>query len=363
MRVLFATAEAFPLAKTGGLADVSASLPAALSQMGTDVRLIMPAYPQALARAGRVREAARLGSFGACGPVRLLETMLPGRNIPVWLIDCPSLYDRPGSLYQDENGVDWPDNDLRFALLNHAAAAIACDGPTGWRPDIVHANDWHCGLLPLLLAQRGAARPATLFTIHNLAYQGQFDVGRFAGLGLPPGSFNDLEFWGRICFLKAGIAAADAITTVSPNYAREILSPEFGCGLDGLLRARSESSDRDSKRRRLRSVGSFDRFLACLQLRSKCDGGKGCLQTGVPGRTRPRTDGRATTRIHEPARSPENAGRAFGSAAGPAESGHAVRPSPPMAKRNTVMASKRSPRATPDRSRFISAMTKVLPTG
>jgi starch synthase len=239
MRVLFATAEAFPLAKTGGLADVSASLPAALSQMGVDVRLIMPAYPQALARAGHVREAAKLGTFDASGPVRLLETTLPGRNVPVWLVDCPDLYNRTGSLYQDEHGADWADNDLRFALLNHAAAAVARDAPTGWSPDLVHANDWHCGLLPLLLNRRGGAKPATLFTIHNLAYQGQFDSGRFAGLGVPGDAFSDLEFWGHICFLKAGIIAADAITTVSPNYAREILSPEYGCGLDGLLRHRS----------------------------------------------------------------------------------------------------------------------------
>src|SRR5579863_1513261 len=137
MRVLFAAAEVFPLAKTGGLADVAASLPVALSQAGIDVRLIMPAYPQALARAGRVRESARLGNLGPYGPVRLLETTLPGRNLPVWLVDCPNLYNRAGSLYQDESGADWPDNDLRFALLNHAAAAIAREAPTGWSPDLV----------------------------------------------------------------------------------------------------------------------------------------------------------------------------------------------------------------------------------
>lgn len=241
MRVLFATAEAFPLAKTGGLADVSASLPAALSAAGIDVRLVMPAYPKALARAGHIRKAVRLPNLAGFGPVRLLETTLPGHNLPVCLLDCPDRYNRAGSLYQDENGADWPDNDLRFALLNHAAAAIALDAPTGWSPDLVHANDWHCGLVPLLLAQHRGLRPATLFTIHNLAYQGQFGSERFPGLGLTPDVFSTMEFWGRISFLKAGIAAADAITTVSPTYAREILTPEYGCGMDGLLRHRAAS--------------------------------------------------------------------------------------------------------------------------
>ena len=241
MRVLFASAEAFPLAKTGGLADISASLPAALSGAGIDVRLIMPAYPVALAQAGHVREAVRLPNFAGFGPVRLLETTLPGNNVPVWLIDCPDLYNRAGSLYQDENGADWADNDLRFGLLNHAAAAIALATPTGWSPDLVHANDWHCGLLPLLLAQHSGPRPATLFTVHNLAYQGQFGSERFASLGLPRDVFSDMEFWGRISFLKAGIARADAITTVSPTYAKEILTSEYGCGMDGLLRHRAAS--------------------------------------------------------------------------------------------------------------------------
>lgn len=241
MRVLFATAEAFPLAKTGGLADVSASLPAALFAAGVDVRLIMPGYPKALARLGRVCEAVRLPKFAGLGPVRLLESTLPGRNLPVWFVDCPDLYNRAGSLYQDEHGADWPDNDLRFGLLNHVTATIALDAPTGWSPDLVHANDWHCGLVPLLLAQHGGPRPATLLTIHNLAYQGQFGSERFAGLGLTPDVFSTMEFWGRISFLKAGIVSADAITTVSPNYAKEILTPEYGCGMDGLLRHRAAS--------------------------------------------------------------------------------------------------------------------------
>jgi starch synthase len=240
MRVLFATAEAFPLAKTGGLADVSASLPAALSNMGVDVRLIMPAYPQALARTNAVRKTVRLGDVGGYGPVRLLDSILPGTDVPVWLVDCPDLYNRTGSLYQDENAADWPDNDLRFAVLNHAAAAVACDGVTGWSADVVHANDWHCGLLPLIIAERRGAKPATLFTIHNLAYQGLFAAERFPRLGLSPDSFNSMEFWGRIAFIKAGIASADRMTTVSPTYATEILSAEYGCGMDGLLHHRKD---------------------------------------------------------------------------------------------------------------------------
>ena len=240
MRVLFATAEAFPLAKTGGLADVSASLPAALANMGVDIRLIIPAYPQALSQTNSVRQTVRLGNVAGCGPVRLLESRLPGSEIPIWLVDCPDLYHRAGSLYQDENGADWPDNDLRFAVLNHAAAAIACGGVTNWNADTVHSHDWHCGLLPLMIAQHTGIKPATLFTIHNLAYQGQFGSDHFARLDLADDSFAAMEFWGRISFMKAGIGAADAITTVSPTYAREILTAEYGCGLDGLLRYRKD---------------------------------------------------------------------------------------------------------------------------
>jgi starch synthase len=239
MRVLFVSAEVYPFAKTGGLADVSAALPAALQDLGADVRVLLPAYPQALERAPGAREIMRLGDPLGCGEARILETYMPHTGRPVWLVDCPSLYNRAGGLYQDGNGRDWPDNDLRFALLNHVAAGIADEAGGSWRPDIIHANDWHAGLAPLLVSARKRQRPATVFTIHNLAYQGVFASESFAQLGLPIEAFSDMEFYERVSFLKAGIRSADAITTVSPTYANDILTPEYGCGLDGLLRERA----------------------------------------------------------------------------------------------------------------------------
>lgn len=240
LRVLFVTSEAFPLAKTGGLADVSAALPAALRELNIDARLILPGYPQAVAQAPKLREVTHLGNPLGCGETRLLETYLPGSMVPIWLVDCPELYGRDG-LYQDGNGNDWPDNHLRFALLSHVAAAIANEPGRGWQPDIIHANDWHAGLVPLLLPTQKLQRPASVLTIHNLAYQGVFQSEAFEQLGLPVEVRSDMGFYGHISFLKAGIRFTDAITTVSPTYAKEILTPEYGCGLDGLLREKAST--------------------------------------------------------------------------------------------------------------------------
>ena len=170
MRVLYITSEVYPFAKTGGLADVSAALPAALRELGIDVRLLVPGYPQAIERASGAQDVLRFGDPLGCGEVRLLQTRLPQTEVPVWLVDCPALYGRPGGLYQAESGEEWPDNSLRFALLNHVAARLANEpGRGAWAPDLIHANDWHAGVVPLLLANAGGPRPATLFTIHNLA--------------------------------------------------------------------------------------------------------------------------------------------------------------------------------------------------
>jgi len=239
MRALYITSELYPFVKTGGLADVSAALPAALRELDIDARVLMPAYPQALERAPNLREVARLGNLIGCGEARLLETSVPGTRVPVWLVDSPALYNRAGGLYQSDEGADWTDNAQRFGLLNHAALAIVDGIVENWDPDIIHANDWHAGLLPLMLRQRQEPRPATVFTIHNLAYQGLFDRDELDRVELAPDTFPDLEFYGRISFLKAGINGADALTTVSPTYAEEILTPEFGCGLDGLLRGKA----------------------------------------------------------------------------------------------------------------------------
>lgn len=242
MRVLFVTSEFYPLVKTGGLADASAALPAALRELGLDIRVMLPGYPEAMERAVHLGSAVPLGEVSGAGPSRLLPVRSPGSDLPLWLIDCPSLFCRAGGPYQDPNGRDWPDNDMRFWLLSHAAARVS-HGELGldWRPDVVHANDWHAGLVPLLMDHRSAPRPASVFTIHNLAFQGLFGADRLPRLGIPAECFSPdgIEFHGRISFLKAGIRYADYLTTVSRTYAREILTPEFGCGLDGLLRQRA----------------------------------------------------------------------------------------------------------------------------
>ncbi|WP_333672759.1 glycogen synthase GlgA [Elioraea tepidiphila] len=243
MRILFVTSELHPLIKTGGLADVSAALPAALADLGVEVQVVLPGYSEVLDRAVPAGPPVLLGDLPGAGTVRLLAARSPRSNVPLWLVDCPSLYRRAGGPYQDPDGCDWIDNDVRFATLSHAAARM-CRGdaaPT-WQPDVVHVNDWHAGLVPLLLHDGRESRPATLLTIHNLAFQGLFDADRLSRLGLSAASFSPdgIEFHGRISFLKAGIRHADRLTTVSHTYAREILTPELGCGLDGLLRERAE---------------------------------------------------------------------------------------------------------------------------
>jgi len=241
VRILFASSEIYPLAKTGGLADVSAALPQALVALGADVQLIMPGYADALDAAANKTVRVELEDVLGLGSVRVIQALTPDAGLPVWLVDCPRLFRRAG-LYQDEHGQDWPDNAQRFAVFDHVAARFA----TGqlvpdWSADIVHANDWHAGLLPLIIAQMGGKTPASVFTMHNLAYQGLFPAHHYSGLGLPAEAFSPegLEFYGQISFLKAGIRYADRLTTVSPTYAQEILTPEQGCGLENLLKSRA----------------------------------------------------------------------------------------------------------------------------
>ncbi len=243
MKILFASSEAHPLIKTGGLADVSGALPKALGELGQDVRLVLPAYPDLLARAGEVREIARVSVAASAEPVQILQTTLPGTGLPVYLIAARHTFDRPGNPYVGPDGHDWPDNAQRFARFARAVVEIAMDrAGLGWRPDLVHCNDWQTGLVPALLGLE-AARPATVFTVHNLAYQGLFDWATFQALELPYAwwSMHALEFHGQVAFIKGGLVYADRITTVSPTYAREIRTPEFGCGLDGLLNARAQA--------------------------------------------------------------------------------------------------------------------------
>lgn len=241
-RVLFATSEVFPLVKTGGLADVSASLPDALCRLGYDCQVLLPGYPAALEaarNAGAKRKTRfRFGQYD----VALWQTRLPDTQVLLWLVDCPALFDRGGtSPYQNPNGEDWWDNAHRYHLFARIGAMIALGQlELTWKPDIVHCNDWQTGLLPVFL-QSCQHPPATVFTIHNLAYQGLFSHETFRALGLPDHlwSFDQLEFHGQLSFIKGGLVFSDAITTVSPTYAREIQTPEFGYGLHGLLQHRA----------------------------------------------------------------------------------------------------------------------------
>ncbi len=243
MRVLFVSSEIYPLAKTGGLADVSAALPKALSALGVDMQLLLPAYPKAIEAAANKSVALELADFMGAGPMRLISARTPDAGLPIWLVDCPSLFRRSGGPYQDESGQDWSDNAQRFALFSHVAARLSRGHLLeDWRADLVHGNDWPAGPVSAILAADAGAGPATVFTIHNLAYQGLFPAALYPQLGLPDDAFDPdgLEFYGQISFLKAGIRYSDRLTTVSPTYAREILTPDYGCGLEGLLQRRAQ---------------------------------------------------------------------------------------------------------------------------
>ncbi|MEJ1157156.1 glycogen synthase [Prosthecomicrobium sp. N25] len=240
MHVLFATSESAGLAKTGGLADVSASLPAALRALGLDVRTIMPGYRTVLEHHPERRLIARLPGLGEIPPCTVEEIGAAGGT--VYLVVAPTLFDRDGGPYADAEGGDWPDNDLRFARLGLAVAELAAGaGGFPWPVDLVHMNDWPASLAAGYLRWAGLATPAVL-TVHNLAHQGVFDPARMGPLGIPAESFtmHGIEFHGRISFLKAGLFFSDHVATVSPTYAREITTAASGCGLHGLLAGLAE---------------------------------------------------------------------------------------------------------------------------
>ena len=238
-KILFVTSEAHPLIKTGGLADVSGSLPKALAELGFDVRLIMPNY-QAIKTDEAVyyKSTVRVNNTD----VNILETRLPGTKVPVWLVDYPEFFDIPGNPYTDELGIAWANNAERFALLCRVAVEVAMNRAyLDWTPDIVHCNDWQSGLVPALLSLE-TGRPATVFTIHNIAYQGLFPKAAQTALNLPKPLWNPngVEFNGMLSFIKGGLAYSDRITTVSPTYAREIQTADYGYGLEGLLSYRND---------------------------------------------------------------------------------------------------------------------------
>ena len=231
--------EAVPFAKTGGLADVAGSLPRALARLGQDVTLVLPRYRGIPVEGTPLRLPVMLGG-------RTLEAEIflkpLGDGARVALIDCPELYDRE-ALYGAEN-TDYPDNPRRFAFL--ARAALEFVARTGEAVSILHAHDWQAGLVPVYLKTHYAAHPrlseaASLLTIHNLAYQGLFPAEWLPTLDLGWEHFvqEGLEFWGQISFLKGGVNFAHLLSTVSPTYAREIQTPELGCGFDGILSRRA----------------------------------------------------------------------------------------------------------------------------
>jgi starch synthase len=241
-KVLFATSEASPLIKTGGLGDVSNALPIALKALGFDIRLVLPAYRHTLTRVGRIERVRELSLPGKGERIGLFEGAPGSTSLKCYLVGAPSLFDRPGGPYAGPDGQDWPDNAERFAVFARAVVELAQDrAGSQWQPDLVHCNDWQTGLIPPLLA-RGSRYPASVFTIHNLAYQGLFDWHTFADLGLPPDLWHPeaMEFYGRFSFIKGGLVFSDRLTTVSPTYALEIQTHEFVYGLDGLLRHRAQ---------------------------------------------------------------------------------------------------------------------------
>ena len=243
LKVLFVLAEAYPLAKTGGLGDVGPALARALIEAGAEVRILMPAYRGAAEKFAGHPAGKPFRALEGSDRVRLVRGRLPEFGIPTWLLDCPALYDRPGGPYADEHGHDWWDNALRFGMLSKVAAMFATgDGLDGWKADVVHGHDWHAGLAPAYTAFDAEATAATVFTIHNLVYQGNFDRKVRHALGIESLAFHmdGLEFYGHLSFMKAGLWYSDRITTVSPTYAGQITDEEYGCGMDGLLRHRRD---------------------------------------------------------------------------------------------------------------------------
>lgn len=239
LRVLFVTSEAYPLVKTGGLGDVSYALPNALRQLGIDVRLLLPGYPAILEQLSLIEVHEDIRLYPLREPLRLLAGIMPGGLTPVYVIEYPSLYERDGGPYQDSVGIEWPDNALRFGILSKIAALFGNHNLL-FKPQIVHCNDWQTGLVPAFLTFNSPPRAVTLMSVHNMAYQGIFGPEVVELFGLPPESFSmfGLEYHGQVSFLKSGLYYADWVTTVSPTYAKDIQTPTYGYGLEGLLTQR-----------------------------------------------------------------------------------------------------------------------------
>ena len=242
MKILFATSEIAPWVKTGGLGDVAGALPGALRRAGCEVRVLVPAYPALREAFPAARHIAHLPWMGGHLPAADLLEAETADGLPLWLLDCPALFDRRGNPYLGPEGLDWLDNHLRFGLLSRVAARLAGQAsPIAWRPDILHCHDWQTGLAPYYLRVQESEGAATVMTIHNLAFQGIFPPSVLGELALTQDDWHidGLEYYGHLSFLKTGLRFADALTTVSPTYAREIQTEAEGMGLHGLLQTRA----------------------------------------------------------------------------------------------------------------------------
>jgi starch synthase len=242
LRVLHVASEAFPLLKTGGLGDVIGALPAALQRRGVDARVLLPGFPEIRGGIDAPRRLLTFGPVFGASIVTLTAGRLPASDVRVYVIDAPFLYARRGNPYVAPDGRPWPDNHLRFGLLGWIAAHLAGgELDARWQPQIVHGHDWHAGLAPVYMSTHPLIAARSVFTIHNLAYQGLFALDECGALGLPRHSLTPagLEFHGHLSFMKGGLAYSDRLTTVSPGYSREILTEQFGFGLEGVLRQRS----------------------------------------------------------------------------------------------------------------------------
>jgi starch synthase len=241
MKVLQVAAEIFPLVKTGGLADVAGALPQALARAGADVRLVLPGLPAIADAVLHQKTVCEMGAAFGAARVRLTLGTMPYSHLPVYVVDAPYLYRRGGSPYQAPDGNEWPDNAQRFALLGWVAAHIAAgEFDPDWVADVLHTHDWHAAMACAYAHAHVPTRAARVFTVHNLAYQGLFPAGDFNLLGLPARymAASGVEYHSQLSFMKAGLKFADRVTTVSPTYAREIATHEYGCGLDGVIRGR-----------------------------------------------------------------------------------------------------------------------------
>ena len=243
MKVLHVVAEAYPLIKTGGLGDVAYALPRAERKLGLSVRVLLPGYPSVLDGLTHLKRVADIGSVFGAANVRLLRGKLPRIGTDVYVIDSPSLYGRTGNPYLGPDGREWNDTHRRYALLGWTGARLA-DGDLDrtWKPDIVHAHDWHAGLTAAYLAENPAHPAKSVFTIHNLAFRGLFPFGESDDLGFSRrmGFPHQFEFFGNFSFLKAGLVFSNSITTVSPTYAKEVLTDAMGFGMQGVLKSRSK---------------------------------------------------------------------------------------------------------------------------